>query len=122
MIDTIIHWSTDISSAPKGEMVTTTRTVLRKEKPVDVSEMVHVPVNILVISECGLISISHWVPEKHLSSGNVRQIGHWYGFFADHKMSTVPKAWAAIPDAAEILASLSAGEAIDVLPLSEVDA
>lgn len=122
MIHQTLTWSTDISAAPNGEMVTTTRTVLRKEKPVEVSETEHVPVRILAISECGIISISHWVPEKHLSSGNVRQIGHWYGYFADHKMSTVPKAWAYMPDAAEIRAILASGEAIDVLPLSEVDA
>jgi hypothetical protein len=108
MITSFLHWSDDISEAPRGEMVTTKFHQMVKGEPVERSRTEHVPTKILSVSACGKVCVTYWVPEKLTQSGSILSHGHWSGFAERPEYGSGPVLWAAMPDAAELLASHSA--------------
>lgn len=110
MITTFLHWSADISAAPKGEMVTTTVTAIVKGEVVERQRTEHVPAKLLALTPCGKIISTHWMPaSKHTQDGDVLDGDRWHGFTRGH----APVLWAAWPDAGKIAASLAALRAGD---------
>lgn len=122
MITSFLHWSDDINAAPKGEMVTTKFHQMVKGEPVERSRTKHVPTRILAVSACGKVCVTYWVPEKLTQSGSILSHGHWSGFAERHEYGAGPVLWAAMPDAAELLASHAAITAADALAYAEEDA
>lgn len=119
MITTFLHWSDDISKAPKGEYVTTTTTVLHKGKPVERTTTEHVPVKLLGLTSCGKIGLTYWRPAKLSQSGAVLEGDCWSGYVR----GSGPVLWALYPDAAELLKSHEAITAAgDWSPYAEQDA
>lgn len=119
MITTHLHWSSDITKAPRGEMVTTPYHQMVKGQPVERSRTEHVPTKILALTNCGKVISTYWMPaSKHTLNGEVLDGDRWHGF----NRGQSPLLWALWPDASELAASLSTVEAIDVLAFSEVDA
>lgn len=110
MIHTLINWSDDMDSAPKGEMVTTTFTAIVKGEAVERQRTEHVPAKLLALTPCGKIISTHWMPaSKHTQDGDVLDGDRWHGFTRGH----VPVLWALWPDAGKIAASLAALRAGD---------
>lgn len=105
MITTFLHWSDDISQAPKGEMVTTKFHQTVKGEIVERSRTEHVPTRILALTNCGKIVITYWRPAKMTQSGHVLEGDCWSGFV---RGGTPPTLWAPMPNAAELLASHAA--------------
>lgn len=108
MITTHLHWSSDISTAPKGEMVTTTYQTMVKGEAKERSRTEHVPTRILAVSECGKVMVTYWLPEKLSQGGLVMRHGHWSGFPERSEFGAGPVLWAAMPDAAGLLETHSA--------------
>ena len=119
MITTHLHWSGDISKAPKGEMVTTKFHQTVKGEIVERSRTEHVPTRIFALTECGKIIVTYWVPAKTTQSGNVLGGDCWSGFV---RGGALPVLWAAIPDAAELLKSHQATKEVSALAYAEEDA
>lgn len=101
MITTRLHWSDDISKAPKGEYVTTTYQTMVKGKPHEVTKTEHVPTKILALTKCGKVVDTRWIPAKHTASGAVLDGDRWSGF----NRGDAPLRWALWPDAAELVKS-----------------
>ncbi len=112
MITTHLHWSSDISAAPKGEMVTTPYTIMVKGEPKERTRTEHVPVKILALTKCGKVVSTYWL------LGTAYGAGRWSGL-ADGES---PLLWALWPDAAELAGSVAAIDAVEVLEGCEVDA
>jgi hypothetical protein len=98
MIHTYLNWSTDISKAPHGEMVTTTQTVLVKGQPQERQRFDHVPTKILALTKCGKVTPTYWIPGKEGTLDGER----WSGL----NRGEAPLAWCAWPDADELMASI----------------
>lgn len=122
MITSFLHWSDDITKAPKGEMVTTPYFQIVKGAPVERSRTEHVPTKILALSACGKVMVTYWVPEKLTQSGSTLSHGHWSGFAERPEYGAGPVLWAAMPDAAELLTSHAAITSIGDWSLVEEDA
>ena len=105
MITSFLHWSSDITKAPKGEMVTTAYHQMVKGEPVERSRAEHVPVKILALTSCGKVVVTYWIPGKLAQSGSILSYGHWSGFAERPEFGGGPVLWAAMPDAAELLKS-----------------
>lgn len=119
MITTHLHWSADISAAPKGEMGTTSYFQMVKGAQLERSRTEHVPTKILALTECGKIIVTYWRPAKTTQSGHVLEGDCWSGFV---RGGAGPVLWAAMPDAAELLASHAAITSIGDWSLVEEDA
>ena len=118
MITTHLHWSSDITKAPKGEMVTTPYHQMVKGQAVERSRTEHVPTKILAVTNCGKVVSTYWIPAKHNASGAVLDGDRWSGFNRGDK----PLLWAPWPDAAELAASHHAITSVGDWSLVEEDA
>ena len=107
MITTHLHWSSDISAAPKGEMVTTPYHQMVKGEAKERSRTEHVPTKILALSSCGKVVVTYWIPEKQTQSGSILSHGHWSGFAERPEYGGGPVLWAAMPDPNELKQILS---------------
>lgn len=107
MFETVLTWSSDMTTAPKGEYVTTTRTILVKGEPQTRSSKEHVPTKIMALTNCGKVVSTYWIPGKYTASGSILDGDRWSGF----NRGSVPVLWAHWPDADDLLAHTKAEEA-----------
>ncbi len=98
MIHTHLHWQTDISKAPRGENVPRTIQVMIKGEAKEQTRTDFVPMRILALSKCGKVMPTYWIPGKPGALDGDR----WSGFNRGEQ----PLAWAAWPDADELMASI----------------
>lgn len=103
MITKEIRWSTDMSKAPKGEMVTKVVEYMRDGKLTKRSSEERVPTRILTLSKCGKVQASHWMLAKYTTSGKLLEGGRWHGF--NH--GSEPLMWALWPSADELMAEVA---------------
>lgn len=119
---TIIHqhikWSSDISTAPKGEMVANKRVVSIKGKPTEQTFETFIPTFIMALTKCGKIVRTYWLPGKEGTLDGER----WSGLNRGEQ----PVLWANWPNAVELMAMVAvapnAEEAAHILAHSEEDA
>jgi hypothetical protein len=109
MITTFSTWSTDISKAPKGRNVETTRLVTVKGETVERTISAFVADQILALTSCGMIIQSQWVPPRLTATGSVLDGDRWSGF----NRGDEPVAWALWPDAEALEATIAAKRAAD---------
>lgn len=109
MITTTSTWSTDISKAPKGRHVETTRQVTVKGEMVDRTISTFVPDKIMALTNCGKIIESQWIPPRLTATGSVLDGDRWSGL----NRGSEPVAWALWPDAEALEATISAKRAAD---------
>ena len=118
MIHTHLHWSSDIASAPKGEMVATTYQTMVKGKPHLVTKTEHVTQKILALTSCGKVVSTYWLLPKVSGSGALLDGGRWSGFGTGE----TPLLWALWPNSTELLATHEALKTADALAYAEEDA
>ena len=74
-------WNTNISEAPKGEMI---ETEILTQKGL-VKKMVHQKQTVWLWTKCGKQTMSYWIPESDTLAGG----GRWSGLAEGEQ----PKAW-----------------------------
>lgn len=105
MIHTHLHWSDDITKAPKGHVAKEPYTLAVNGKLVERERTYYEHVRLLALTNCGKVISTHWIPaSKHTQDGEVLDGDRWHGF----TRGQTPLLWALWPDAVELSASLSA--------------
>lgn len=105
MITTHLHWSSDLSKAPRGEKVTTKNTVMIKGEPVERERVDFIPTRVLTLSKCGKIIPTYWIPGRPGTLEGDR----WSGYNRGEQ----PLLWAPWPDAAELMKTYQVTKAVD---------
>ena len=108
MITTFLKWSPDISQAPRGEMVTSTYQMMVKGKPQEVSKTEHQSTKILVLTNCGKVVPTYWIPSREASGGAILGGNRWSGLATGEE----PVLWAPWPNAAELAATYHAMQTV----------
>lgn len=103
MITTILKWSDDIDSAPKGEYVSTDKTIIRGGKVVSMTSTDYVAPRLMALTKCGKVVSTKWLPDRLAPDGTIRDGGRWDGF----NPGSSPLLWAEWPDGVELSGSLS---------------
>lgn len=99
MTTTSIHWSTDMTKAPRGENVPRIMQVMVKGEAKEQTRYDFVPTRILALTKCGKVVPTYWIPGKAGTLDGER----WSGLNRGEQ----PLAWAAWPDADELTKQLN---------------
>lgn len=95
---TELHWSTDISKAPKGELVERHVTYQRNGETYTRLLEDFVPTPLMAVTSCGKVVRTYWIPPRKTANGGLLDGDRWSGF--NH--GSEPVAWALWPVAPEL--------------------
>lgn len=83
------HWSTDISTAPRGKTVTVTRTIKGEQREIEEQRREY----ILAVQSDNTVVMTCWIPPRYTQSGKLLEGNRWSGF----NLGSEPIAWAPWP-------------------------
>ncbi len=98
MITTTLIWSSDISTAPRGETVQRRKIVTVNGELVERFTPEFIPHPIIAMTKAGEVVKTHWLPPRLSGSGAPLDGGRWSGLAT----GSDPVLWAAWPNAAEL--------------------
>lgn len=84
-----MNWSHDISQAPRGKTIETTKTVKGEQRTVTHHSVEFV----LAATPAGTVIQSYWIPPRYTQSGALLEGNRWSGF----NVGSDPIAWAPWP-------------------------